>query len=408
MRKGERLMIRKHTLIRCYGAFLVLALLAAMTGTASGVTFTVRAEPDELTKTMLDSTEVTMWGFALVEYDIGAGPVPGDNIVMVPGPLLEVPPGDDTLVINLQNNLEERTSLVIPGLGMPTDGGGVLLEPVFFFDSHTSARQRVRSFTAETIPGNTGTYIWNNVKPGTYLYQSGTHPGVQVQMGLYGGLKKDFALGQAYDTIPPEATAYAKEGIVLFSEIDPDLHAVVANGSYGDPDNPNNPKQITSPMDYAPKYFLINGDADLAGTGIVQTDPINVGDQVLVRLLNAGLKTRVPVLLGSYMTLLAQDGNLAPHARETYDLTLTAGKTMDVMVTPTVAGSLVLSDRRGFVTPGATAIGGTAVVSAVGLAGERATGGTVAAVDPASGTSPSTTAPSGGGGGGCFISTVFN
>lgn len=402
-------MIRKRTLIRCYGAFLVLALLAAMAGTASGAVFTVRAEPDELTKTMLDATEVTMWGFALVNYDIGAGSVPGDNIVMVPGPLLEVPPGDDTLVIHLQNNLEEPTSLVIPGLS-------TTMTPVWDDDStgnRPGLTSRVRSFTSETAPATTGTYTWNNVKPGTYLYQSGTHPGKQVQMGLYGAVKKDFAsdttIGQAYASSPPWLTQdlfYNKEGIVLLSEIDPDLHDAVATGNYG-------PGQaMTSTIDYAPRYFLINGDADLAGTGVVQTGAIDVGDSILVRLLNAGLITRVPLLLGSYMTLLAEDGNLAPYPREAYALTLTAGKTMDVMIVVTPGtGSLVLSDRRGFVTPGATDIGGTVVVTALVTAGEGATGDAVAA-DPAAGTSspstPSTTAPSGGGGGFCFISTVLD
>ena len=181
----------------------------------------------------------------------------------------------------------------------------------------------------------------------------------------------------------------------MVSEIDPDLHAVVANGSYGDADDlANNPKQITSPMDYAPKYFLINGSADLAGTGIVQTGSITVGDRILVRLLNAGLITRVPLLLGSYMTVLAQDGNLAPFLAKKYSLTLTAGKTMDVLVTPTIAGFLGISDRRGYVTPGATAIGGT-----VGVTVTPTPPGPTPPVVPASG---------GGGGGGCFISTVLN
>ena len=43
-----------------------------------------------------------------------------------------------------------------------------------------------------------GDYSWTSMKPGTYLYHSGTHPQVQVQMGLYGGVKKDFAAGQIY------------------------------------------------------------------------------------------------------------------------------------------------------------------------------------------------------------------
>jgi FtsP/CotA-like multicopper oxidase with cupredoxin domain len=389
MRKGGTLMIRKHTLIRCYGAFLVLALVAAMTGTASGVEFYLRA--DAVDKTMPDDRVVPMWGFALTDDTYGPG------TATVPGPLLEVPPGDSILTIHVQNNLPERISLVIPG--QITN-----MEPVFL-PLDGQGRQRVKSFTHEAAAdGGEATYTWTNVQPGTYLYQSGTHPGVQVQMGLYGAVKKDHASGQAYDSDPLAATAYDKEGIVLFSEIDPDLHAVVANGSYGDADDlANNPKQITSPMDYAPKYFLINGDANLAGTGVVQTGQIIVGEKILVRLLNAGLITRVPLLLGSYMTVLAQDGNLAPFLAQKYSLTLTAGKTMDVLVTPTIAGFLGISDRRGYVTPGATAIGGT--VGVVPVPGPP--------VEPPDGETPppderGVPGTGGGGGGWCFISTVLN
>ena len=95
------------------------------------------------------------------------------------GTNLSVPPGESTLTINLTNNLSVPVSMVIPGLMTamnPTFVGG-----------------RVMSFTTETAPGATATYTWNNVNPGTYLYLSGTNPAVQVQMGLYGAVKKDYA-----------------------------------------------------------------------------------------------------------------------------------------------------------------------------------------------------------------------
>ena len=37
--------------------------------------------------------------------------------------------------------------------------------------------------------------------PGTYLYQSGSHPAVQVQMGLYGGVTSDAAAGEVYSGV---------------------------------------------------------------------------------------------------------------------------------------------------------------------------------------------------------------
>ena len=124
-----------------------------------------------------------------------------------------VPPGDTTLTINLTNNLPVPVSIVIPGLDGGDDAGldGRHLGP----EGHPG--QRVRSFTHEAASGGTSQYVWNGVGPGTYLYQSGTQPQVQVQMGLYGALStKPAAAGLAYDGV-----AYDLEHVLLFSEIDP-------------------------------------------------------------------------------------------------------------------------------------------------------------------------------------------
>ena len=54
-------------------------------------------------------------------------------------------------------------------------------------------------------------------EPGTYLYQSGTQPSIQVPMGLYGALAVvDGTVGQAYPGI-----SYDADAVLLFSEIDP-------------------------------------------------------------------------------------------------------------------------------------------------------------------------------------------
>jgi FtsP/CotA-like multicopper oxidase with cupredoxin domain len=234
---------------------------------------------------------------------------------------LSVPPGESTLTITLTNNLSVPVSIVIPGLitaMTPTYVGG-----------------RVMSFTAETAPGATATYTWPNVKPGTYLYLSGTNPAVQVQMGLYGAVKKDYAAKQAYNNA---ATAYDSEALLFFSEINPSFHSVVAAGQYG--------TLVTSTIDYQPKYFLINGKPYSTGTA-----PIGLGTgKVLLRFLNAGLQTHVPLLQGLHMKIYAEDGNLYPYAREQYSLILPAGKTMDAVITPTAIGTVPLYDRRLFLT----------------------------------------------------------
>jgi len=45
---------------------------------------------------------------------------------------------------------------------------------------------RVRSFGTEVAAGTTVPLTWNNLRPGTYLIESGTHPSIQGPMGLYG------------------------------------------------------------------------------------------------------------------------------------------------------------------------------------------------------------------------------
>ena len=304
-------MLRKLWMNKWREIFLTLVILTLICGTASAATFILRA--GVMTKTMPDTLEVvTMWGFGQ-----DAGPI------SVPGPILTVPPGDTTLTINLTNNLSVPVSLVIPGqiaTMSPTWAGG-----------------RVVSFTTETLPGETRAYTWNNLKPGTYIYQSGTNPAVQVQMGLYGAVKKDAASGEAYS-----GKTYDSEVILLFSEIDPVIHTHVANGTYGTPP----PGGITSTIDYLPRYFLINGESYSVGS---QPPPIlagSVGQRLLIRFLNAGLQTHVPILQGTYLSLIAEDGNLYPYPKEQYSVILLAGKTIDTLFTPTAEGNYPVYDRR--------------------------------------------------------------
>ncbi len=106
----------------------------------------------------------------------------------------------------------------------------------------------MRSFTHETASSAQGTYTWSNLSPGSYIYHSGSHVAVQVQMGLYGAVKKNSGGGNtAYNGI-----TYDSEAMIFLSEVDPALHAAVDGGNYG----PGN--VVTSTLDYNPKYFLIN------------------------------------------------------------------------------------------------------------------------------------------------------
>ena len=80
------------------------------------------------------------------------------------------------------------------------------------------------------------------------------------------------------------------------------------------------------------------------------------GQNTLLRFLNASLKTHVPTINGQYWKMIAEDGNPYPYLsnpRQQYTAFLAAGKTMDVMLTPTMPASArryAIFDSRQFDT----------------------------------------------------------
>jgi len=310
-------------------------VITAVSTPSFSVEYFLRAE--RIVKTVPDSNGVAipMWGFAM-DSSFGAE----DGTVAVPGPLLTVPVGDSTLTIHLDNNLSVPTSVVI-------NGQSATMTPVRNPDG------RIRSFTHETEPNNPATvdYTWTNVRPGSYIYESGTHPAVQVQMGLYGAVVKDYAAGNdslagySYQNEPYEI------GVpLIFSEIDVDLHAAVDSNNYG----PG--MAMTSTIDYQPEYFLINGQAYVPGQTALPAG--TSGGGTLLRMFNAGLKTRCPLLQGARMMLIAQDGQPYRYAKDQYVASLPAGKTIDAMVAFPSAGTYPIYDRMLGLTNAQTLGGG--------------------------------------------------
>lgn len=313
--------------------------------------------------TMPDGTLVTMWGF-------GPGP---SGVPTVPGPPVVVPAGETVLDVTLKNNLSVPVSLVILGQPAPTTGGALPPGPTFVDSTGTvvgtgsrpaaNPDARIRSFTQETPPGGTVTYRFSGLRPGTYLYESGTHQAVQVQMGLYGAMKLNAAdpvvgppavLPQAYAGV-----AYDAEVTLVYSEVDVALHAAVAGGTYGTPAYP-------STLGYEPKFFLVNGAAWTAGPPATAPVPAGYANgSTLVRLLNAGLRTHVPTLLGGTLRQVAEDGNAYLHGRSGYSVPLPAGKTADAIFTAPAAGNYALFDRALALMGGTAPDGGMRTVLSV-------------------------------------------
>ncbi|MDH5620453.1 MAG: hypothetical protein OEY74_00080 [Gammaproteobacteria bacterium] len=189
--------------------------------------------------------------------------------------------------------------------------------------------------TASTGSGtvSVGTYSWpaSDLRPGSYLYQSGSHVQLQVQMGLYGAMVQDAqgctgGVGCAYSDV-----SYDAQQVLLLSEIDPALH-----------DPMPTPANATV-SGYVPRFFLING-APFDGTLPPALAP--AGDDILLRVINAGLDNHALQLMGGYFEVLGEDGHRAPTSKSQFNALLPPAKSLDLLFAPTAAGTYALFDRR--------------------------------------------------------------
>jgi Bacterial Ig domain len=360
-------------------AALTASVLVAA-GLATAATTTVNLTAQRATAIMPDGASVPMWGYC-------ATPVEGTactSSAWSQGPTIVVQSGD-TLQINLKNRLPVATSIVVlgqlgGGLGSPVkmDGpahnpqtqttwpGNGAPDPATAFTPPVQG-QRVKSF-AQEIPGlatdstTAASLTWASLKPGTYIYETGTLPSIQAPMGLYGILivtDKTTTPAQAYPaTTSRPAIQYDFDTALLFSEVDPvqnaavDAAAVAGSALTARFDDPScTPKCYPAAVNYTPKYFLINGQsfdqktpASSAFAVAINSDAsrgTSASGNVLVRLLNAGSRTHVPSIVGLPMSIVAEDGHVAPgNPKIQNEVLLTAGKTHDVIVHPTATTNL--------------------------------------------------------------------
>jgi FtsP/CotA-like multicopper oxidase with cupredoxin domain len=171
----------------------------------------------------------------------------GSDPFQHPSPVLCVNQGD-TVTIILHNMLPRNVSITFPGQenvlanGAPAqpqfDGGGNLMS------------------LTNMAPANGGsiTYSFVATRPGTFVYQSGTDPAIQVRMGLFGALivrptdGPYFAYNDSASSVTSEFNhAPSGEVLMLQSEVDPALSQAVELNRWF---NLNN---------YRPRYWLVNG-----------------------------------------------------------------------------------------------------------------------------------------------------
>ena len=356
-------------------AFVAAATLLA--GEAAAAETVVDLTATRMSTTLPDGQTVPMWGYCAPEKCTGR---------WAPGPTLVVPTDDSgfgSLTVHFTNGLPVATSLVIlgqlggglgsggangaadvPRVPSPAHGGqGAItwptVDPSAQFTPPTQAPRAV-AFSPEATSGTTITYKWPKLRPGTYLYETGSAPSLQAPMGLYGVLivTRPPTASAAGDAYPTAATAtgaphvaYDADTTLLFSEIDARQNAAVDLAAQAGASlttlfsDPSCAATACYPpvVNYAPTYFLINGQAfdplqpaksafPTSGNAV-----LTGGGQVLVRLLNAGLKTHVPSLVGlqTPLRLIAEDGYVLPgRPRAQAQVLMPAGKTMDVVFSP--------------------------------------------------------------------------
>ncbi|NWJ46028.1 MAG: multicopper oxidase domain-containing protein [Chloroflexi bacterium] len=209
--------------------------LICTTGTSPNPTFSLTAQSGYIT--LPDGNISFMWSYA-----------PTGGTFQLPGPFLCVNEGDLVTIV-LNNKLPEDTSIVIPGMeGVMANG--VAAQPQFDTTNTLTSLTNVAKANGGSI-----TYTFTAGMPGTYLYESGTDEGKQVNMGLFGALiVRPKATG--LPVIPGTAYAYNRadsiynagnEYVMITSELDPALHQAVENGQAYD---------ITQNH---PRYWMING-----------------------------------------------------------------------------------------------------------------------------------------------------
>lgn len=233
-----------------------------------------------------DGHSILGWGYAI-----------SGGLMQYPGPTLIVNQGD-TITVTLNNELSMPTSIVFPGQENVSATGGT-----------------EGLLTREALPGGSSTVTYSFVasRPGTYMYQSGTRPELQVEMGLFGVIiVRPTNHMQAYNH---PATAFHFENLFVLSEMDPRIHQMVEAGKINNIDF----------SDYWPVLWFINGRCapDTMADANVPWLPhqpynsmprIHPGEKLLLRIVNAGRDLHPFHTHGNNITVIARDGRMLESA----------------------------------------------------------------------------------------------
>lgn len=333
-----------------FGAPMAQATITGTAGSLSGSTRTFDLFAAEGYINAADGVQIYMWGFgAPTSMPNGTG------LMQVSGPTLLVNQGE-TVTVNFTNNLPTRSSMLFPGQSAVLASGG-----------------SPGALAQEVGPGESVSYTFTATNPGTYLYQSGTQTGLQVEMGMVGALivypsgnPLGAGTGVARAAYGHAATAYDRETLFVVSDADSDIHAAVdeqvkALRSATTPAACLTSGGCSFTADMAhrfPKYWFLNGrtSPDVFAKNYIGEMPhqpynalprMHPGERMLLRMIGAGTDLHPMHHHGNNSWAIARDGRmlssdaalLGPNlAVSDYTIRVVPGQTYDAIWSWTGAG----------------------------------------------------------------------
>ncbi|HWQ92889.1 MAG TPA: multicopper oxidase domain-containing protein [Clostridia bacterium] len=319
--KNPRVMFRLTNRIFT-GAVILSSILTGMGQMAhtgrmidgiAGPNFTLTAKQGVISTG--DGNSVFIWGFAN-----------GSTNVQYPGPTMLVKQGD-LVTVTLNNTLPVPVSILFPGQTKVSSAGG---EP--------------GAITREAPPGGSVSYSFLAAHAGTYLYNSGTRPDLQVEMGLIGALivrpTNTTGMQLAHQAYGHANTSFDHEFLFLLSEMDERIHDLVEQGRIAEVDMTKREAN----------YWFINGRTGpdtMLGPRVswMPTQPYNCmpmfhpGQKVLMRMIGAGSDPHPFHHHGNHSQIIAKEGRLLESvpgagpdlAYMVFTLPVTPGSTMDAL-----------------------------------------------------------------------------
>jgi FtsP/CotA-like multicopper oxidase with cupredoxin domain len=299
----------------------------------------------------LPDRNIPFWGFA----DLNGGP-------QVPGPIIQARVGD-IVRVRLYNNffnsdpVGEPVSIVFPGQEnvtvrqYPYGGKPQPVQPQYSggnFISYTNYVEPDSYYFPLILQ-----YEFEAQRCGIYLYESGTNPEKQIQMGVYGVIiirpyGYNIPSHSNYKTAYGANTnsRYDVEKVLVLGELDSAMHQGVIPGGY------------YNILNFTPDYYVLNGrcypdtvnDDDDSGQPYGSKISCSTGDRVLLRMINAGFRTYTISFGGLSGRVIAEGGySLATdgtdNSYERTGVTLGAGQSADAVIIPERPGEFYIYDR---------------------------------------------------------------